>query len=160
MEVEAFDARQAVLGRVLTGLAWRLARLTLFAGCRYRRIRALLKAPLAVEEDSQIAGVGTITTKASLTVCTFIAWGLAACAERCLRIQVSSIGACGVTCECSWLSVRRDARRITKGARCSRQLALHALIIVTRRTYTSCILEVAAAAVTHALVVLQVQVVA
>ena len=51
MEVEAFDARQAVLGRVLTGLAWRLARLTLFAGCRYCRIRALLQARLAVEED-------------------------------------------------------------------------------------------------------------
>ena len=62
--------------------------------------------------------------------------------------------------ECSWLSVRRYAQGITKGTCCSGQPALHALIVVTRRTDTSCILEIAAAAVTHALVVLKVQVVA
>ena len=109
MIVEAFDAREAVLGRVLTGLAWRLTRLTLFARCRYCRIRALLEACLAVEEDCQVACVGAIAAEASLAVCTLIAWGLAACTERCLRVQVSSIRTSGMASECSWLSVRRYA---------------------------------------------------
>ena len=62
--------------------------------------------------------------------------------------------------ECSWLSVRRYTSGVTKGARCSGQLALHALRVVTWRTDTSCILEVAAPAITHALVIFEVQVVA